>query len=606
MTHETSSITASQSSPVRPPLLHRLVRAGQLRYWIILSWALVLSTTAHWRLAVLWFVVTATLGLVRTVIERRPDSAPGEASLTLLTATLSCVAWAFAPLIAYFAGGNHGLTIAVALLMAGYTLVFTQMRAALREALIVSTPYSVVVVILAFAVPGQDGAWTILSLIPMLGLSLLVKIVITQIKDSDLAAVNAGQAALIVDLAAARDRADAASEAKTNFLAVVSHELRTPMNGVLGAAQLLENTPLADAQQSYVSIIRQSGEGLLVQLNDILDLTKIEAGHMAINLAEVVGETLVKRIVGPFRAQAEAKGLGFRVEQSGPLPAVVRLDELRVAQIAHNLLGNAVKFTESGEIILSVVQKPISTDRVQIGIHVSDTGIGISDEDLGQLFQPFTQVDASSTRRFGGTGLGLSICRQLAHLMDGEITVTSRLGHGSTFAFEFEAEVVAWAADGLTDDEAQSAMAIDERSEGGGQALRVLVVEDHPVNRMVLQTWLGAVGHDCTVAENGQIALDCAGIERFDLIIMDVNMPVMDGLVATRELRARPGPNQETPIAVLSASARPEDHLLGYAAGADVYVDKPVDFAALAGVLETAPFGRMALHERRRAPVNAA
>ncbi|CAN5370039.1 hypothetical protein BH09PSE1_BH09PSE1_23190 [soil metagenome] len=596
MTRETSpSISADEPSPARLPLLHRVVQAGQLRYWIILSWAMVLSTTAPWRLAILWFAITAVLGLVRSAIERRPAS-PNHARLTLIIATLSCIAWAAAPLIAYFAGESHGLTIAVALLMSGYTLVFTQMRAALGEALIVSTPYSIVVIILAIAVPGH-GMWTVLSLAPVLGLSLLVKVVITQMKDGDLAAVNARQAALIVDLAAARDRADAASDAKSNFLAVVSHELRTPMNGVLGAAQLLETTSLAATQQTYVSIIRQSGESLLVQLNDILDLTKIEAGHMEINLAEVEGETMVQRVIGPFRAQAEAKGLNFRVEQSGPVPAVVRIDALRVAQVVHNLLGNAIKFTESGEITLSVLRERLADGRIRVRIRVSDTGIGISEGDLGQVFQPFTQVDASSTRRFGGTGLGLSICRQLANLMGGEITVTSVPGQGSIFAFDFEAEVVSWSTNTAA---LNAAEPVDELAQPGDrEGLRVLVVEDHPVNRMVLQTWLGAVGHDCVVAENGRIALDCAAVEVFDLVIMDVNMPVMDGLAATRELRARPGLNQNTPVAVLSASARPEDHLLGYAAGADAYVDKPVDFVALAAVLSAAPYGRAAVRDNR-------
>ena len=598
MTTGTSPLTlVIEPSLGRPPLLHRLVRAGQLRYWIILSWALVLSTTASWRLAGLWFLITASLGLLRTAVEQRHATSSHHAKLTLAIATLSCVAWAIAPLIAYFAGDRYGLTIAVALLMAGYTLVFTQMRAALREALIVSIPYSVVVVILAFAVPGRDGTWTLLSLAPMLGLSLLVKVVITQMKDGDLAAVNARQAALIVELAAARDRADAASHAKSNFLAVVSHELRTPMNGVLGAAQLLETTTLAAAQQDYVSIIRQSGESLLGQLNDILDLTKIEAGHMEINLGKVEGDTIARRLIGPFRAQAEAKGLDFHVEQSGSIPAVVRIDALRVAQVAHNLLGNAIKFTESGEITLSVLNERLGETRLRVRIRVSDTGIGISEEDLGQVFQPFTQVDASSTRRFGGTGLGLSICRQLADLMGGEITVTSVPGQGSIFAFDFEAEVVSWTnvtaldAVGPTDEPAQMA---------DREGLRVLVVEDHPVNRMVLQTWLRAMGHDCVVAENGQIALDCAATEVFDLVIMDVNMPVMDGLVATRELRAALGVNQNTPVAVLSASARPEDHLLGYAAGADAYVDKPVDFVALAAVMSAAPYGRAAVRANQQ------
>jgi len=589
MTTDASTSPAADGVAAKAPFLHKVIKAGQLRYWIIASWALALTATVPWRLAVMWFAGTTAIGLVRTIVESRPTTgAAGQARMKLAVATISCIAWACAPLIAYFAGDAHGFAIAIALLMAGYTLVFTQMRAAPREALIVSAPYTVVVLILAFALPGLQGTWTILSMMPVLGLSLLIKVVITEIKDADLEAVNHRQATLIDDLAAARDRAHAANDAKSSFLAVISHELRTPMNGVLGAAQLLETTGLGETQQTYVSIIRQSGESLLVQLNDILDLTKIETGHMELDLTETATAEMAERMIGPFRAQAEAKGLDFRLVTTGPAPASVRIDALRIAQITHNLLGNAVKFTDAGEVSLTIAREKLSETRAGYRITVADTGAGIAEADLGQLFQPFTQVDASSTRRFGGTGLGLSICRQLAALMGGDVTVTSVLGEGSAFTFALEVEVVAWPEAAPVAEQGVAA-AVETPS------LRILVVEDHPVNRMILHAWLGGLGHGCVMAENGQLGLDCAGVEAFDLIIMDVNMPVMDGLTATRELRARAGPNQETPIAVLSASARSEDHSLGHAAGADVYVNKPVDFGALAVVLDAAASGRNAV-----------
>ncbi|QTC92828.1 ATP-binding protein [Brevundimonas goettingensis] len=586
-------MTATPTADVpeaRSPVLHGIVASGNMRYWIIASWALALATTIPWIVALAWFAGTTVLGLARTVVETRMTTLEPtfHARLKLVVATASCVAWAIAPLLSYFSGHDHSLAMAVALLMAGYMLVFTQMRSAPREALIVSLPYTVVVLILIADLWGTRNSLTVLAMAPVLGLALFIKVVITRMKDDELAAVNARQAGLIVDLEAARDRADAASDAKSNFLAIISHELRTPMNGVLGAAQLLETTDLRPAQANYVSIIRQSGESLLVQLNDILDLTKIEAGRLEIDPVATETSDLLERLIGPFRAQAEAKGLDFSVERTGEHPALVRIDPLRLAQITHNLLGNAVKFTDSGEIRVATHKERLCGDRMRYRFSVTDSGAGIGAEDIHRLFQPFSQVDASSTRRFGGSGLGLSICRRLAHLMGGEVSVVSAPGVGSTFTLELEMDVLDWTVPTAIDDGAPAGAA-------DVAALHVLIVEDHPVNRMVLEAWMGSVGHTCATAENGQIALDMADQSPFDLIVMDVNMPVMDGLTATRELRSRPGPNQQTPIAVLSASARPEDHALGHAAGADAYVDKPVDFGALARVLAVAPLGREAV-----------
>lgn len=582
--------TRSSTERPSPPYLHRFIAAGHLRYWIITSWALALLTTVPWKIVLVWFAFTMASGFARTVAETRwrPADERLHARVKLAVATLSCVAWAGAPVLSYFIGHTYGTTMAVALLMAGYTLVFTQIRAAPKEALIVSLPYTAAVALIVMDMWGDPGFWALIAVGPVLGLSILINVVITQIKDEQLAAVNARQGQLIAELEAARDQAHAASEAKTQFLAVISHELRTPMNGVLGAAQLLEMSTLKPAQKDYVSIIRRSGEGLLVLLNDILDLTKIEAGRMELSPTETEVPELLERAIGPFRAQAEAKGLAFTVEMAGDLPAVVLLDPLRVAQIVQNLLNNAVKFTQQGAVRVRLVGERLASDRARLSFCVEDSGAGISAGDLKRLFRPFTQVDASSTRRFGGTGLGLSICRRLARLMGGDVEVRSVLGEGSVFTFKLEARVVDW-----TVAPTAPVAAIDATAAQG--ALRLLVVEDHPVNRMVLEAWLQSMGHACATAENGAEALEAARVEGFDLIIMDVNMPVMDGLTATRELRRTPGPNQHAPVAVLSASARPEDHASGLQAGADAYVDKPVDFAALARVLTAAPGGRAAV-----------
>ena len=447
MTHSLQSASPS-STLTRRTTLQRLIAAGNLRYWIIVSWAVALATTVPPAMALGWMIVALVSGLARTVVETRITlSDPARhARLKLFTAFVSCAAWAVAPVIAFTHGDLLGEALAVGLLVAGYTLVFTQMRAAPKEALIVSAPYSAVTALLIASQWGAQAFWVLAAIVPVMGLSLLIKVVVTQMKDDELTAVNARQASLIAELQAARDKADAANAAKSNFLGVISHELRTPMNGVLGAAQLLEFTELTERQKEYVGVIRASGDGLMVLLNDILDLTKIEAGRMDLAPADVDMSDLTPRLIGPFKAQAEAKGLAFETTVAGELPDRLRLDPLRLAQIAHNLLGNAIKFTPQGVVRFSLTGERLSDNRARLTLAVADSGIGIAAADVERLFQPFTQEDGSSTRRFGGTGLGLSICQRFAGMMGREITVTSQPDQGPVFGLSIEVEALAWPA----------------------------------------------------------------------------------------------------------------------------------------------------------------
>ncbi|HWW11897.1 MAG TPA: ATP-binding protein, partial [Brevundimonas sp.] len=499
-------------------------------------------------------------------------------------ATATTAAWAAAPLLAWFSGATFGPSLGMTLLVAGYVLVFAQLRSSPRQAIVISSPYGAAALIIAGSLWGTPEFWQFLAVIPFTAAGLFVLVTMTMLREERIRAFQEHQAHLIEELESARDKANAANDAKSNFLGVISHELRTPMNGVLGAAQLLAATRLEPTQREYLSIIRNSGDNLLSLLNDILDMTKIEAGKMTFEVVDVNVEDLDKRVTGPFQAQAEAKGLDFVALREGEVPAVVRGDPLRVCQVIHNLLSNAVKFTDAGQITYTVRGERLSEQAVRFDFMIRDSGSGIAPEDLERLFQPFTQVDASSTRRFGGTGLGLTISRRMANIMGGDITVESTPGEGSTFTFSVEAEVVRW----IEEDAAEAIVAEIE----GGQSLNVLVVEDHPVNRMILEAWMSSAGHTSATAENGQIAIEAAGEQRFDLIIMDVNMPVMDGLTATRAIRAGRGPNCDTPVVVLSASARTEDHQAGLDAGADAYLNKPIDFAALAMVMNRVSAGR--------------
>ncbi|MBA4805230.1 MAG: response regulator [Brevundimonas sp.] len=569
--------------------LRAILQTQYLRYLIITSWAVGLLATVGISAAALWFVGTLAAGAVRGAFEKRISQRVGTGWGLVFpaVATATTAAWAAAPLLAWFSGAAFGPALALALLVSGYVLVFAQLRSSPRQAMLISSPYGVAALIIAGSLWGTPQFWQFLAIVPFTAAGLFVLVMMTMLREERIRAFQEHQAHLIEELEAARDRANAASDAKSNFLGVISHELRTPMNGVLGAAQLLNATRLEATQREYLSIIRNSGDNLLSLLNDILDMTKIEAGKMTFEIVDVDVDDLHKRVTGPFQAQAEAKGLTFTAQVEGDVPAVVRGDPLRVCQVIHNLLSNAVKFTDAGEIVYTVRGERVGDRRVRFDFSVRDSGAGISEEDLERLFQPFTQVDASSTRRFGGTGLGLTISRRMANIMGGDITVDSRLGEGSTFTFTVEADVTEWARQ----EEARPIVAELD----GGQSLSVLVVEDHPVNRMILEAWMASAGHRSATAENGQIAVDAAGERRFDLIVMDVNMPVMDGLTATRAIRAGEGPNRETPIVVLSASARVEDHEAGLEAGADAYLNKPIDFAALAAVMNRVGAGRAAV-----------
>jgi two-component system, sensor histidine kinase len=580
------ALTGEQRPGEAAQALRAILQTQYLRYLIIASWAVGLLPVVGGVNALIWFLGTVAAGALRGQVEKGVSSRVGSGwgMVFPLVATATTAAWAVAPLMAWFSGHPFGHPLAMALLISGYVLVFAQLRSSPRQALVISSPYGVAALIILASLWGSSLFWAFLAVVPFTAAGLFVLVTMTMLREDRITAFQEHQAHLIEELEAARDRANAASDAKSNFLGVISHELRTPMNGVLGAAQLLASTRLEASQREYLSIIRNSGDNLLSLLNDILDMTKIEAGRMTFEVVDIVSEDLHRRAVGPFQAQAEAKGLTFTSRFEGEVPSVVRGDPLRVCQVLHNLLSNAVKFTDAGEIVYVVTGTRLGDDRVRFDFAVTDSGSGIAPADLERLFQPFTQVDASSTRRFGGTGLGLTIARRMANIMHGDIRVESTPGRGSTFTFTVEAEVVEWTA--------QAAAEPIHADIDDGRALHVLIVEDHPVNRMILEAWMGSAGHASSTAENGQIAVEMAGSERFDLIVMDVNMPVMDGLTATRAIRDMACPNTETPIVVLSASARREDHQAGLDAGADAYLNKPIDFAVLARVMNQVGGGR--------------
>ncbi|MFZ5669193.1 MAG: ATP-binding protein [Pseudomonadota bacterium] len=525
--------------------------------------------------AATWSAILAGIWLMKRIKAGGSAAATGPLNLVLETVNFgSAVLGAAAAVLLWTTGDPAARFFAMASLFVSTTYVLLHYYAEPRLFRLYASPTVAAGVYFAWTL-ARDAGWSLAVLAALVAGAVLVTNFIhlsRRLLDGSRRSLREARAQAREERAAA----EAANAAKSAFLATMSHEIRTPLNGVLGMTQAIAADTLSPIQRERLDVIRQSGEALLAILNDILDLSKIEAGKLELEeIAFDLGE-VARGAHSAFTALANKKGVSFALDIEAGKGAY-RGDPTRVRQILYNLVSNALKFTETGEIRVTAARE--GGDLV---LAVADTGVGIAPEVAARLFDSFSQADASTTRRFGGTGLGLAICRRLADLMGGSIGVESAVGRGSTFTVRLPLERIG-------EERGQVQPPVPD-APPPALSIRVLAAEDNSVNQLVLKTLLHQIGVEPTLVGDGRAAVDAWATAAWDVILMDVQMPVMDGPDAVREIRAREAASgrRRTPILALTANAMSHQIAEYLAAGMDGHVAKPIEVSRLIEALQAA------------------
>jgi signal transduction histidine kinase/ActR/RegA family two-component response regulator len=555
------------------------VRYRELKTRIALAAFIALTawflTHTLWPLA--WFgAVMATQGLDLIIfrpLRRRPELEPSTTYKVALCATAAVNVIVYSAISAYLwvAGGDAGRLFAIIQVAGGLLHVSLHMHHVRPLLFSAAIPHSLYFLGLPIfgAIVGDSPHEMLIAI----GGVLYMMHLVVAVRQSS-ATTNALQEAN-AEARAERAKAEVASAAKSDFLAVISHEIRTPMNAVISAANLLRRTRLDRGQREHVSMLLDAGDVLVGLLNDVLDLSKIEAGKMQLESSVVDLREKLGSLGRLWEPKAVANGVRLKIEIAPETPDCVRTDPLRLQQMLFNLLSNAVKFTTDGTITVTVDWRDADSRLI---IAVADTGCGIPQDRLAHIFDSFEQVDAGTTRKHGGTGLGLAISRRLAGIMGGRLTAESVEGQGSTFVLNLPMEAVAKPAPAARRHSVQ---------QDGLQGKVILAADDHAVNRRILTLLLEPHGCRIVLVENGAEAVEAARAQRFDAILMDMQMPIMDGLDASRHIRAE-GMNRRTPLIALTANAMDVHRAAWEAMGVYAFLTKPIDPVLLAATLAEA------------------
>ena len=527
--------------------------------------ALGVTTTAIWVMLVTVVISLPRFPTLRNMIKLKPYSRRSQI-LGVLTGAI----WGIAPFMVWHAGQGMYDHLAVTMLGIGFLQVINQYRSEVRPAFIVAVPYLMLMGYFLYQ-SRMNTTFVIAVAISFAYLMTLSVFVWSgQKTKKSIVEYKLNQDKLKLDLETARDEAEQANQAKSVFLANMSHELRTPLNGILGLSDVLLNEPMEKGQHRKLSLIQDSGNNLMSILNDILDISKIEAGGITLEQIDVNLESLLQKSYAFWKPVADQKKISLSFQKQRELPTHIVADPTRICQCINNLINNALKFTpQNGQIVVKATGRQESGKYI-LFLSVQDTGIGISEENIGHLFTPFKQADEGTTRKFGGTGLGLAITRKLCRLMGGDLIVRSVLGTGSIFCMTITSEI----ANIETIEPISAVVAPTLVSELAG--LRCLAVEDNDINLKVLLCMIEPYQLDVIVARDGKQAIDILESQYIDFVLMDLQMPVLGGLEATKFIRKSNKPYARVPIIAMTANAMMSDKTKCLDAGMNAYVSKPI------------------------------